>query len=67
MEDFFATRNSSGYCDWPQSNSEKRGAVKDKLFPAFISRRSAAQRGEAQRGAACSVARAMINSTVYLF
>ena len=37
---FFATCDSSGYCDWPQSNAEKRGAVKDKLFPAFISRHS---------------------------
>ena len=51
---FVATGNSSGYCDWPQSNAEKRGAVKDKLFPAFISRRSAAQRGEAQRSLQCS-------------
>ena len=67
MEVFFATRNSSGYCDWPQNNAKKRGAVKDKLFPAFISRRITAQRSEAQRGAACSVAPAMINSTVYIF
>ena len=37
MEEFFATRDSSGYCDWPLSNAEKCGAVKDKLFPAFIS------------------------------
>ena len=51
MEGFFATRASSGYCDWPQSNAEKRGAVKVKLFPAFI----------------CSVATAMINTTVYFF
>ena len=36
----FNKADSSGYCDWPQSNAEKRGAVKDKLFPAFISRRS---------------------------
>ena len=71
MEGFYATRNSSGYCDWPQSNAEKRGAVKDKLFSAFIMRRraarGAAQRGTAQCGTACSVAPAMINSTVYLF
>ena len=33
---FFATHDSSGYCDWPQSNAEKRSAVKDKPFPAFI-------------------------------
>ena len=25
---FFATRDSSGYCDWPQNNAEKRSAVK---------------------------------------
>ena len=37
---------------------KKRGAVKDKLFPAFILRRGAAQR---------SGAPAMINSKVYLF
>ena len=43
MEGSFTTRDSSGYRDWPQSNVEKLGAVKDKLFPAFISRRSAAQ------------------------
>ena len=43
MEGFFATRDASGHCDWPQSNAEKRGAEKDKLFPAFISQRSAAQ------------------------
>ena len=30
-EGFFTTRDSSGYRDWPQSNAEKRGAVKDKL------------------------------------
>ena len=59
---FFATRDSSGYCDWPQSNAEKRGAVKAKLFPAFISRRSSAE-----RGAACCLAPVMINSTVYHF
>ena len=59
---FFATRDSSGFCDWPQSNAEKRGAVKAKLFPAFISRRSSAE-----RGAACCLAPVMINSTVYHF
>ena len=57
---FFATRDSSGYRDWLQSNAEKRSAVKDKLFPAFIS--FAARRRAAQRGAACSVAPAMTNS-----
>ena len=40
---FFETRDASGYCDWPKSNAEKRGAVKDKLFPAFFSRSNAAQ------------------------
>ena len=45
--DFFTTRDSSGYCDWSQSNAEK------------IS--------EAQRGAVCSLATAMINGTVHLF
>ena len=49
---FLATRDSSGYCDWPQSNAEKHGAVKDKLFPAIILRRGAAQRSSAQRSAA---------------
>ena len=33
----FATRDSFGYCDWPQSNAEKRGAVKVKLFLALRS------------------------------
>ena len=46
---------------------KKCGAVRDKLFAAFISRHGAAQPGAAQRGAACSVALTMINSTVYLF
>ena len=32
MGSFFETRDSSGYCDWPQSNAEKRGAVRNKLF-----------------------------------
>ena len=36
--EFFTTRDSPGYRDWPQSNDEKRGAVEDNLFPAFISR-----------------------------
>ena len=53
---FFATRDSSGFCDWSQSN------VKAKLFPAFISRRSSAE-----RGAACCLAPVMINSIVYHF
>ena len=61
MGEFCATRDSSGYCDWPRSNAKKRGAVKDTSFPAFISRS-----GAAQRGAACSVALSMTNSTVYL-
>ena len=42
--EFFTTRDSSGYRDWPQSKPKKRRAVKDKLFPAFISRRGAAWR-----------------------
>ena len=42
-----------------RATPKKRGAVKDKLFPAFFPRRSAAQRS--------SVEPAMINSTVYLF
>ena len=40
-----------------RATPKKRGAVKDKLFPAFISR----------RGAACSVPPAMIHGTVYIF
>ena len=37
--EFFTTRDSSGYRDWPQSNAEKT---------AFISRRGTARRSEAQ-------------------
>ena len=48
---FFATRSSAGNCDWPQSNAIKHGAVKDKLFPAFFSRRSAAWHSAARWGA----------------
>ena len=60
--EIFTTRDSSGIRNWPQSNAEKRGAVKDKLFPAFISRHSAARRGAARHSAACNVAPAMINN-----
>ena len=47
-----------------RATPKKRGAVKNKTLPSF---HFPAQRGEAQRGPACCVARAMINSTVYIF
>ena len=56
---FFATHDSSGYCDEPQSNTEKTRRSERKTFPSF--------HFAVRRGAACSVAPAMINSTVYLF
>ena len=37
---------------WPQSNAEKRAALKDKFLPAFISLRGAARRSAAQRSTA---------------
>ena len=53
-----------------RATSKKCGAVKDKLFPAFISQRGTAGRGAARHGAARRSSRCspeMISNTVYLF
>ena len=64
--EFFTTRDSSGYRDWPQSNAEKNAAPWKINFSQSLFR-DAARTGMAQLGAACIVAPAMISRTVYLF
>ena len=60
--EFFTTRDVLTIVIGHRATPKKRGAVQDKLFPDFKSRRGAARHGAAQRGAACSVAPAMTNS-----